>query len=137
MSRGLDNNNPGNLVKSDSHYFVGEKFKSTDAKFRQFYEMAYGYRAMFRNLQFYRDYGWNTLRIIITHWDGETQEIVDNYVKAMLQYTGLPENEPLNMKDKATLIKLVAGISWFENGIDAVADDVEAGYNLLYDTKMQ
>ena len=137
MSRGLDNNNPGNLKKVASHFFVGEKRKSTDDTFRQFYEMAFGYRAMLRQLQYYREYGWNTIRIIITHWSGETKEIVDPYVEFVSKAIGILADEPLTLKDKTQLMAIVDAISAYENGVPAVPDDVMDGYNLLYDTKMQ
>jgi Asp-tRNA(Asn)/Glu-tRNA(Gln) amidotransferase A subunit family amidase len=46
MSRGLKNNNPGNIRISATKY-LGEVQPSQDRSFKQFKEMRYGYRAMF------------------------------------------------------------------------------------------
>ena len=137
MSRGLNNLNPGNLKKVLSHYFVGEKRKSTDDTFRQFYEMSFGYRAMFRQLQLFKQYGWNTIRLIIVHWSGETAEIVDPYIAFVSQETGINPDEPLLLTNEIQLKDIVYAMSAYENGVPAVIDDVADGYNLLYDTKMQ
>lgn len=65
MSRGLRNNNPGNIRLSKIKY-LGE-IPSTDSAFKQFKTMAWGYRAMFVLLHTYQlKHGCNTLRDMIS-----------------------------------------------------------------------
>ena len=52
MSRGLRNNNPGN-IRLDGVHWKGEKEPSTDNEFKQFETKARGYRAMFQCLNTY------------------------------------------------------------------------------------
>ena len=62
MTRGLRNNNPGNIRKDGTHW-KGEVEPSRDAAFKQFESMAWGYRAMFKCLNTYsRKYGLDTIR---------------------------------------------------------------------------
>ena len=68
MSRGTDNCNPGNIRRSKIRY-KGERHPSTDAAFKQFESMEWGYRAMFVLLDTYRvRYGLNTLREMISRY---------------------------------------------------------------------
>lgn len=53
MSRGLRNNNPGN-IRHDRDKWQGEIVPSQDKSFKQFISMAYGYRALIKLLQNYR-----------------------------------------------------------------------------------
>lgn len=52
-SRGLRNNNPGNIRKNNLKY-DGEFCPSADDQFKQFKEMAYGYRAIYVILYTYQ-----------------------------------------------------------------------------------
>ena len=66
MSRGLRNNNPGNIEKNRDK-FQGEIIPSQDKRFKQFKSMAYGYRAMFVTQQTYlKEYKRDTVKKIIT-----------------------------------------------------------------------
>ena len=53
MSRGLRNNNPGNIRRSKVRY-RGEVHPSQDPEFRQFSAPEWGYRAIFVLLDTYR-----------------------------------------------------------------------------------
>lgn len=66
MSRGLRNNNPGN-IRLDGVHWKGEKEPSADKEFKQFKTMAWGYRAMFQCLNtYYTKYGLDTIRKMIS-----------------------------------------------------------------------
>lgn len=68
MTRGLRNNNPGNIRNSKT-VWQGEIVPSTDRSFKQFKTMAYGYRAMIKLLQNYRKLnGCRTISDFINRW---------------------------------------------------------------------
>lgn len=68
MSRGLRNNNPGNIRRSRVRY-QGEVRPSRDADFKEFETMAYGYRAMFVLLDTYSSrYGLHTIRSMLNRY---------------------------------------------------------------------
>ena len=80
MSRGTDNCNPGNIRRSKVRY-KGERHPSTDASFKQFESMEWGYRAMFVLLDTYRvRYGLNTLREIISRYAPPSENHTGLYI---------------------------------------------------------
>ena len=69
MSRGLRNNNPGNIRLSATTLWQGEIRPSRDRSFCQFRTMAYGYRALIKLLQNYRrNNGCRTIADFINRW---------------------------------------------------------------------
>lgn len=130
IPRGLRNNNPGNIRKN-SDVFQGEK-TSSDKEFKQFKSMAYGYRAIFKILSnYYRNYKLDTIRKMIGRWAPENENNTDAYIKAVSDYAGIPADDPININDREQMIRIVAGMSRVENGIEADMSDVIAGWNLL------
>ena len=130
LPRGLRNNNPGNIRKN-SDVFQGEK-TSSDKEFKQFKSMAYGYRAIFKILSnYYRNYKLDTIRKMIGRWAPENENDTDAYIKAVSDYAGIPADDPININDRAQMIRIVAGMSRVENGREAEMSDVIAGWNLL------
>lgn len=81
MTRGLRNNNPGNIRKDGTHW-KGEVEPSRDAAFKQFESMAWGYRAMFKCLNTYsRKYGLDTIRKMISRWAPPSENDTDAYIR--------------------------------------------------------
>ena len=129
MTRGLRNNNPGNLVTSDVIY-DGEIRPSQDRVFRQFKTMAYGYRAMFMLMGNYLKREIDTIEKIITTYAPPHENPTEAYISQVSRATGIPRNRQLKSSDGADFIKIVSAISHVENGIRAVESDVMAGFNL-------
>ena len=130
ISRGLRNNNPGN-IRRNSDVFQGEK-TSSDREFKQFKSMAYGYRAIFKILSnYYRNYKLETICKMIGRWAPENENDTDSYIKAVSDYAGIPADDPININDREQMIRIVAGMSKVENGREAEMSDVIAGWNLL------
>jgi hypothetical protein len=147
ISRGYKINNPGNLKKGPK-LFIGEKPHeqidksgnyqlSTDSEFRHFYDMIFGYRAMFKQIYFYLDLGYNTIRKIITRWDPNTADKVNNYVSFVSDSTQIPENFIITKEDKLNLVRLVCAISHYENAQIPDEKIVLKGYDMLDLNKYQ
>lgn len=131
MSRGLRNRNPGNIRRSGVRY-KGEVRPSTDPQFKQFGSMALGYRAIFVLLDTYRiRYGLDTVRTMISRWAPPSENDTAAYIDAVCRRTGLVPDRPIDTRDRATMVPLAAAISRVENGTDAVAEEVEAGWELF------
>lgn len=131
MSRGLRNNNPGNIRKSPT-VWQGEKTPSTDAAFKQFTGMAYGYRAMLKLLQNYsRLNGCRTIRQMINRWAPPSENHTDNYIRAVCNGAGIPADAPVNINDRNLMCRIAAAMSQVENGVPANMADVNAGWELL------
>lgn len=132
LPRGLRNNNPGN-IRINGDLFQGEVRPSKDKSFKQFETMAYGYRAMFVILRNYiRNYKLDTIRKMISRWaPPEDNNHTEAYIKAVSDYAGIPADDPINVNDREQMIRIVAGMSKVENGVEADMLDVIAGWNLL------
>lgn len=132
MSRGLRNNNPGN-IRLDGAHWKGEVEPSQDREFKQFETMAWGYRAMFQCLNtYYRKYGLDTIRKMISRWaPPEDGNHTDNYVKAVSERSGVPADGRITTTNRDVMIPIVAAMSRVENGVEAKMTDVEAGWKLF------
>ena len=130
MSRGLDNCNPGNIRRSRVRY-RGEVRPSRDAAFKQFESMEWGYRAVFVLLDTYRRrYRLDTVRGMIGRYAPPSENDTARYVRTVCEMTGLGPDERIDTRSRATMVPLVAAISWVENGVAAVRADVERGFDL-------
>jgi hypothetical protein len=130
MSRGLKNNNPGN-IRHNNDLFQGEIRPSTDSAFKQFSEMKYGYRAMFVSLATYlTKYGRNTIEKIISAWAPANENNTAGYIAHVEQFSGVGRRKVLSLSSGDDYIKIVAAMSRIENGIPAVSADVRAGFDL-------
>lgn len=130
LSRGLRNNNPGNIVKSGTKW-LGE-VKGTDARFCTFSNMAYGYRALIRLLQTYQwRHGLRTPKELIGRWAPACENNTGRYVERVCRSTGFGPNQVLDLGVKDTAVRMAAAISLVENGRKADMADVEAGWRLL------
>lgn len=128
--RGLRNNNPGNIEKSDTT-FQGE-VPSTDTRFKTFSSMAYGYRALLRVLTTYQTkYHLETIRQWISRWAPPVENDTEAYIAYVVQQTGIPDNRAISVNNKVDMCSVAAAISSQENGVPADMADVLAGWGLL------
>lgn len=132
MSRGLRNNNPGN-IRQNSDNFLGEIKPSTDPAFKQFESIEYGYRAIFVTLNTYqKKYGLSTIRAMISRWaPPKDNNDTEAYIRAVSSESGVPENSRITSTNKDVMIPIVAAMSRVENGVVANIADVQRGWDLF------
>lgn len=131
MSRGLRNNNPGNIRLSSAH-FLGEKIPSGDPAFRQFKSIEWGYRAMFVLLRTYVvKHKCHTLRQIINRYAPPVENHTDNYIRRVSDATHLSPDEAISINDGAMMTAIVAAMSEVENGVKANMADIWRGWELF------
>lgn len=131
MSRGLRNNNPGNIRLSKTQW-QGERVPSTDAAFKQFVSIAWGYRAMLKLLQNYKTlHGCGTLRAMIARWAPPSENDTDAYLRTVCRETGFDPDAEINVQDRWVMCKIAAAMSLVENGVKADMNDVLVGWGLL------
>lgn len=131
MSRGLRNNNPGN-IRINSDHFQGEIKPSRDKAFKQFQTMAYGYRAMLKMLQNYKkNRGCDTLRKMISRWAPEVENNTNAYILCLSEFSGLSPDQEVDTSDKELMCNIVAAMSRIENGREADRNEILQGWNLL------
>ena len=130
-SRGLRNNNPGN-IRLGSFRYKGEKATSSDSAFRQFESIEWGYRAMFVLLHTYeKRYGYNTLRKIINRYAPPVENHTEAYIRRVANATHLLPDEMISTTDGALMTAVVAAMSEVENGVAADMTQVWHGWQLF------
>lgn len=128
LARGLRNNNPGNIRKSASTQWTGERIGGdADPAFEVFTEMKYGVRAaavLFRNYQ--RLYGLDTVRQLIMRWAPPNENDTAAYIAAVTSRMNTDPDSYQDLSDRATLEALLRAVFRQENGIaaDTIPDSV-------------
>jgi hypothetical protein len=113
MSRGLRNNNPGN-IKRDGTPWQGMAPQQTDPVFVQFTAPEWGVRAIGKVLQAYFARGLNTVTDIIGTWAPPSENDTGAYVDAVAGDMGVDPNQQLS--PSSDMLGLVAAIIRHENG---------------------
>ena len=130
-TRGYRNNNPCN-IRISTDVFQGEVRPSGDKAFKQFETMAYGYRAAFKVLRTYiNNYKLDTIRKIISRFAPSNENHTENYIKVVSERSGIPENDTVYADNREMMIRIVAAMSFVENGREAEMSDVIRGWELL------
>lgn len=131
LSRGLRNNNPGNIRHSNITKWKGQSAEQPDKSFVHFDSMEYGYRAMAKTLiTYYRKHKINTIRSIISRWAPSNENNTQAYINAVSTSMNLGPDIPFKVDMKAMLIQLCAAISKVENGVNANMICLEKGVEL-------
>lgn len=130
LTRGIRNCNPGN-IRINSDVFQGEINPSKDSVFKQFYTMAYGYRAIFVILRtYFRNYKLDTIRKLITRWAPTNENHTEAYIATVADRTGISPDDSIYPENREIMIRIVSAISYVENGIEADMADVIKGWEL-------
>lgn len=130
ISRGLRNNNPGNIRRSGVEY-RGER-QSDDLQFKQFAAPAWGYRAMFMLLHTYRvRYGLETVGDMVARYAPPSENRTGLYAAAVCRWAGIGPQEPLDTLCREDMVPVVAAMSRMENGVPAVMEQVLRGWELF------
>lgn len=131
MSRGLRNNNPGNIRLSNTTW-QGEIKPSKDKEFCQFRSIEWGYRAMFRTLRTYATkYGCDTIRKMINRYAPSNENHTDNYIKVVCNRANMLPDAAVAVDNKDEMCRIVSAMSFVENGVSANPEDVERGWYLI------
>ena len=123
VSRGIRNNNPGNIRLTDEQW-RGEVPASLkrDTEFEEFISPLFGIRAMARILKTGARAGRDTIREIITRWAPPSENDTAAYIRSVSRRTDLGPDEPINFDAK--LPDLLDAIIFHENGSNPYADQL-------------
>lgn len=114
VSRGIHNNNPGN-IKHSSDIWKGKSRLQTDDVFVQFDNPHFGIRAATRNFRTSFDkHGNDTIRKLITRWAPPIENDTEAYITFMMDHMGVGDNEPLSITNPETMSSLLSGVFQFE-----------------------
>lgn len=121
LSRGLRNNNPGNLVITSSAWLGKIPVpQNTDSnrKFEQFKEVKYGIRAMIIDIIGDIGKGKNTLRKLISEYAPPSENHTNNYINVVSKSLGISPDSIIKQVDFTFILKISRAIITHENGAD-------------------
>lgn len=122
-TRGIRNNNPGNLRFVASNNWVGKipfvDNTDSDKAFEQFTEIKYGIRAMLRVVINNIDKGNDTITKIISRYAPPSENDTKAYISVVSKACGLQPDEKIKNVDAVFLITIARAIIKNEVGKDA------------------
>ncbi|HIC7530179.1 TPA: hypothetical protein ACW7JZ_001771 [Escherichia coli] len=120
-TRGIRNNNPGNLEYSKTNPWVGQT--GDDGRFAKFETPEHGIRALGRNLLSYQRQGYDTISEIINRWAPASDDNkTDAYIRAVCAQLGVTPDQPLDASNPDTLKSLCKAIIHHEQGSQPYSD---------------
>lgn len=121
-TRGLNNNNPGNIEFSEKNPWEGQI--GSDGRFAKFETPEHGIRALGKNLlTYYQKHGLDTVGEIITRWAPPKENNTLAYIKAICKQLSVSADQQIDVTNPSTLAALCAGIVNHENGSQPYTDD--------------
>lgn len=124
-SRGIRNNNPGNIRWGDEWKGLVPEGQRTDKSFCQFKAPEFGIRAMIIILRNYQSkYGLKTITGIIKRWAPPNENDTQAYIRSVAQATGTEADKPIDLTDSRKLFPLLQAIIKHENGTQPYEYDV-------------
>ena len=128
MPRGVRNNNPGNIRRTDTRW-QGERLVVTDSAFEEFETPEDGIRALaliLRNYQ--RKHGLKCVAQIIARWAPPCENDTGSYAGHVAGVLGVSMTAPIDTSHPGTLATLVRAIIRHENGVQPYSDEeIEEG----------
>ncbi|WP_294909520.1 structural protein [Tatumella sp. UBA2305] len=125
ISRGIRNNNPGNIRWGDEWLGLVQPSERTDTEFCQFISPQYGIRAMIVILRNYQiKYGLNTLFSIINRWAPPDENNTDDYIDNISGIIGVDKFYILDLSRNQMVIAIIKAIIFHENGSQPYTKDI-------------
>lgn len=112
-TRGIRNNNPGNIRVSKDQW---EGMTGNDGAFVTFDSPESGVRALGKNLLSYGRQGYDSIEKIINRWAPPNENDTKAYIDSVVAATGIPATQSLDLSDPDTLSSLAQAISFHETG---------------------
>ena len=78
-----------------------------------------------------------TIRDLITRWAPPSENDTESYIKHVSDYSGLPDNHPIDLLNEDLMIKIFQSMTKHEIGVTAYSnyefweEDIKRGINLL------
>lgn len=127
-TRGVKNNNPGNIRKTEVSW-EGEAAVQADPAFEVFTHSWWGLRALavlLRNYQ--RKHGLNTVNEIINRWAPPSDNNPTTaYIDFVTNHLGTTRSQRLNLEAYGEVRGLVEAIILFENGSNPYSWEITTG----------
>lgn len=135
-TRGIRNNNPGNIDFSPGTKWEGElpPVAAIEPRFCRFESPEYGLRALMKLLQNYQaKHGIHTVRGLIERYAPSGENDTQSYIQFVADKLGVSPDSAISTTDSKTLYLLCEGIIKMENADNQPYTDQQfnAAYSLL------
>lgn len=137
MTRGIRNNNPGNIERGANWQGLAEPHEmtpdqKTETRFAVFRSPEWGIRAIARILATYRTkHRLTTVLGIISRWAPASENDVESYAAAVSRAIGVTPSNTIDTANPAVLAPLIAAIIQHENGTQPYSmETIRAGIAL-------
>jgi hypothetical protein len=129
-SRGIRNNNPGNLrISANAWQGKVPVEQNTDGAFEQFITPEHGIRALFIDLRSKINRGLDTVEKIMNVYAPPNENNTIAYITAIENMTGISRFKTVNVND---IPKLIPAIIKVENGVQPYTDaQLKAAYAMV------
>nr|WP_093465566.1 structural protein P5 [Pseudomonas sp. NFR16] len=127
MTRGVRNNNPGNIDYNPRNQWLGQldPDPAIEKRFARFDTAENGIRALAKLILAYRGkdgmpsvggVGIDTVREVINRWAPGVENDTESYIRAVAAGVGAQPNQPIDLRSLQTLIAITTEIIKHENG---------------------
>lgn len=130
VSRGIRNNNVGNIRKS-AQPWRGKIIPSKDSAFEQFSNVLYGIRALQKLLISYVRQGFNTPAKIISKYAPSVENDTSAYITAFEKTTGIGRNTILDFSKRDDFYQTCKAIALHESGYHLTLNQFNSALNLV------
>ncbi|MCV9934393.1 hypothetical protein OIU80_19105 [Flavobacterium sp. LS1R47] len=129
LTRGIRNNNPGNLRLTNIAWQgkIPNK-QNTDKEFEQFTDVKFGIRAMLRDLTNDIDKGKNTIRKLISEYAPPSENNTQNYIDVVSKAVGLAPDQTIKIIDAKFYLVIARAI---------IKHECSPNHNLIFDSDIQ
>ncbi|EFP97433.1 hypothetical protein [Vibrio caribbeanicus] len=114
LPRGVRNNNPTNIEFSPANDWKGQR--GSDGRFVIFNNPAHGFRAGAKVLRSYHRQGFVTLSQMINRFAPSHENDTSGYVRNVSKWSGIGENQVVDVTDSAQLATVLHSMSRMEVG---------------------
>lgn len=112
-TRGIRNNNPGNIRVSKDQW---EGMTGDDGAFVIFDTPDSGVRALAKNLMSYGRQGYDSIEKIINRWAPPNENDTQSYISSVVAATGIPATQSIDLTNPDVLASLSEAIGYHETG---------------------
>ncbi|WP_340618849.1 structural protein [Xenorhabdus entomophaga] len=133
MTRGIRNNNPGNIDHNPANKWQGQlkHDPKIEKRFCRFETAEHGIRALMKLLTNYHKGGHNSVSKMINRYAPNSENNTTAYINGVAKALNVDQFEKIDI-NKPTLIALAKSIIRHENGKQPYSDDVfERAFELL------
>ena len=128
QTRGLRNNNPGNIDYSVYNKWVGQIGIETgvqNPRFAVFDTAENGIRALVKILRAYnKKYGAETISAIVSRYAPKSENKTDTYAANVSKWAEWPENKPIDFNNEDLMLRITKAFIRMENGFNPYTPEV-------------